>query len=259
MKDINVITGDCLKVLPTIERESVKLIFADSPYNIGIVYGDHHDDNVSPEQFMRWVELWMVECHRVLAPDGSMWLLINDEYAAEFVVAMKRLGFTMRNWVKWYETFGVNMTKKFNRTSRHLLYFCMSAKDRVFHREAVSRPSDRQVKYNDSRANPAGKILDDVWTDIPRVCGTFKERIAEFPTQLPIKLTNRIVGACSDPGGLVCDPFAGSGTSGASCVWLGRRYIGIELGEKFAELSRQRLSREWEEMNDLAASMEGGM
>ena len=58
---------------------------------------------------------------------------------------------------------------------------------------AVTVPSARQEKYGDRRASPGGKIMGDVW-EVPRVCGTFKERVKGVPTQLPSELVRRISG-----------------------------------------------------------------
>jgi DNA modification methylase len=129
----------------------------------------------------------------------------------------------------------------FNRTKRHLLYMVRDPKRFTFNRCAFATQSDRQKKYNDKRANPAGKILDDVWI-IPRVAGTHSERINGVPTQLPMELLRRVVGCSSNPGDLVIDPFSGSGTTAAACVELGRRFLGIELSPQYAELSRRRLA-----------------
>ena len=144
--------------------------------------------------------------------------------------------------MKWYETFGVcnSSGSNFSRTSRHLLYFSKSPRQFTWNLEAVTRPSDRQTKYGDSRANPGGKVMDDVW-QVPRLVGTSTERMPDFPTQLPMDLIRPIVGACSNPGDLVVDPFNGSGTTGAVCVELGRRYLGIEKSATFADLARKRL------------------
>ena len=60
----------------------------------------------------------------------------------------------------------------------------------------------------------------------------------DFPTQLPIALLRPIVACASRPGDLVVDPFSGSGTTGAACIELGRRFVGLELSENFADLSR---------------------
>jgi DNA methylase len=110
----------------------------------------------------------------------------------------------------------------------------------VFDVDAV-RVESRRQGLGDRRANPAGKVPDDVWT-ISRVAGTFGERIAGFPTQLPVKLASRVVACASEPDDLVVDPFSGSGTTGRACIGLGQRFVGIELSEGFAERSRRLLA-----------------
>ena len=185
-----------------------------------------------------------MQCAEILKPDGSMWLIINDDSAAEFVVACKHIGLTLRRWVKWYETFGNNCQNNFNCTSRHLLYFVKDPNRFKFNPEAVTRKSDRQAVYGDKRAAPGGKVWDDVWgvtPRIPRLVDNAVERLPDFPTQLPLALVKPIVAACSDVGDVVVDPFNGSGTTGHACIELRRRYYGIDISEQFLEASRQRL------------------
>ena len=238
--DWRIVTGDCVEVLRSL-ADRPRLIFADPPYNIGFDYGAGYDDRRDDADYLAWVREWVGLASDRLTPDGSLWVLINDEYAAEYAAILKSAGLTIRNWVIWYETFGVNCPNKFNRTKRHLFYSVKDAARFVFHADAVSRPSDRQLKYDDPRADPAGKLLDDVWTDIPRLVGTAAERVPDFPTQLPLALLRRVVGCCTDPGDLVVDPFNGSGTTGVAAVESGRRYLGVERSEVFAELARLRL------------------
>lgn len=130
-----VVEGDCVGVMRDVPDESVRLIFADPPYNIGVDYGTGAAaDQLDDAAYLAWCEQWMTRCAQLLTPDGAMWVLINDEYAAEYVVFLKRkLRLHQRGWVKWYETFGVNCTDNFNRTSRHLLYFTRSRERFVFH------------------------------------------------------------------------------------------------------------------------------
>ena len=66
------------------------------------------------------------------------------------------------------------------------------------------------------------------------MCGTFKERTGH-PCQMPEAVLERIIRVSSNPGDLVLDPFAGSGTTLATARKLGRRYLGIELSEEYAE------------------------
>ena len=239
-----IVEGDCLEILPTVAAGSVRLIFADPPYNIGIRYGDHHDDNMESEDFMKWCEDWMRACVERLTPDGSMWVLINDEWADVFGCLLRDVGLHRRSWIKWYESFGVNTSSNFNRCSRHLFYMVKSRDRFVFNDEAVSRPSDRQMKYGDKRADPGGKLWDNVWginPPIPRLVENAKERLPDFPTQLPLALLRPIIACASEPGDLILDPFNGSGSTGEAALRLGRRYTGIEQSAEFARLARLRL------------------
>lgn len=239
--------GDCLNLLRFVEPGSVRLAFADPPYNIGIDYGTGPAADSLPDQdFLDWTRRWIGATAATLTPDGSLWVLINDEWADHFGIMLREAGLHRRNWIKWYETFGVNHAGRFNRTSRHLFYCVKDPRQGrfVFNPDAVNRPSARQAKYNDSRADPDGKVWDDVWgidPPIPRLVGNSAERIPDFPTQLPLALLLPIVGCASEPGDLILDPFAGSGTAGAAALKLGRRFVGIEKSARFAELAGMRL------------------
>jgi site-specific DNA-methyltransferase (adenine-specific) len=237
--------GDCLVELDSIKPESVDLIFADPPYNFGVDYGPGANADRLPDAvYLDWCRAWMSRCAEKMIAAGSFWVLICDEYASECAQILKyEMKLTIRAWIKWYETFGVNNSAEnnFNRCSRHLFHCVKDPDHCTFNEEAVRRPSDRQEKYNDARADPAGKILDDVWI-IPRLVGTAKERIDGFPTQLPLELLRRVIGCASNPGQLVLDPFSGSGTSGEAAIRAGRRYLGIEKQKNFVELSRLRLT-----------------
>ena len=223
------------------EMGPATLIFTDPPYNIGIDYGSGKAaDLLDHDQYMAWVRRWVGLCRECLAEDGSLWVMIGDEYAAEYAITLKEAGFSIRSWIKWYETFGVNCSNKFNRTSRHVFYATMDEHSFVFNPEPVTRPSDRQTKYGDQRAASGGKLWDDVW-QIPRLTGTCSERIPDFPTQLPLALVEPIVLCASNPGQLVVDPFNGSGTTGVASVRNGRRYVGIESGAKFADIASRRI------------------
>jgi site-specific DNA-methyltransferase (adenine-specific) len=223
------------------EHGPARLIFTDPPYNIGIDYGGGRDqDQLDDDEYMTWVSNWLALCWECLTDDGSLWVMIGDEYAADYAIALREAGFTVRSWIKWYETFGVNCLNKFNRTSRHIFYAVKDSSRFVFNPEPVTRPSDRQTKYGDSRAAAGGKIWDDVW-QIPRLTGTCAERIPDFPTQLPLALVEPIVLCASMPGDLVVDPFNGSGTTGVASIRNGRKYVGVEKSEKFADLSEMRL------------------
>lgn len=234
-----ILVGDCLRVLPTIAAESIDLIVADPPYNIGIDYGmgkkaDRRGD------YWAWCRKWIYLCNRVLRDGGSMWIISGQEHGAEIDLSIQLEGLTVRNRITWHETFGVYCHGKFGRCSRPVFY-AVKGRDYTFNREAVTVPSARQQKYGDSRAAPGGKIMGDVW-QINRVCGTFTERVKGVPTQLPSELVSRIIGVSSNPGDAVLDPFAGSGTTPAVAASMGRIATGIELNPEYAAIAERRVA-----------------
>lgn len=237
-----IITGDCLGAMQKLKPGAARLIFADPPYNIGLDYGKGPQaDQLAEHKYLAWCQQWLTACVRLLTEDGSLWVMINDDYADHFGLLLRQTGLHRRAWIKWYETFGVNCSNNFNRCSRHIFYCVKHPRRFVFNTDAVSRPSDRQLKYADRRAAPHGKLWDNVWT-IPRLVENSQERLPDFPTQLPLALLSPIVGCASNPGDLIFDPFTGSGTTGAAALLSHRRFTGCELNPRFAQAAEIRLT-----------------
>ena len=159
---------DCLSGMEKIAAGSVELAFADPPFNIGYDY-DLYEDRLEAEKYLDWSRRWTALVVRALRPDGTFWLAIGDEYAAELKVMLQREhGLFCRSWVVWYYTFGVNCTSKFNRSHAHLFQMVKDPKKYTFTPDAVRVPSARQLVYADSRANPAGRLPDDTWVLRPQ-------------------------------------------------------------------------------------------
>jgi DNA modification methylase len=249
---------DCLEGLQRLPAESVHLAFADPPFNIGYEY-DVYDDSRDADQYVAWTRRWGEQICRVLKPNGTFWLAIGDEFAAELkLLFQKELGLTCRNWVIWYYTFGVHCKLKFSRSHAHLFYFVKDPKNYTFNSLAIRVPSARQLVYADARADANGRVPDDTWIlrpqDLPegfgsdqdtwyfpRVCGTFKERAGWHGCQMPEQLLGRIIRACSNEGDVVLDPFAGSGTTLVTAKKLGRKWLGFELSPNYAAQTQARL------------------
>lgn len=160
---------DCIAALEQMPPGCVDLAFADPPFNIGFDY-DVYDDGQDPETYLGWCKQWIAGVHRVLKDDGTFWLAIGDEYAAELkVLAQREIGFRCRSWVVWYYTFGVNCKNKFTRSHAHLFYFVKNEKQFTFRGDDLENriPSARQLVYADKRANPNGRLPDDTWIIAP--------------------------------------------------------------------------------------------
>lgn len=156
--------GDCIAGMNRLAAESVDLAFADPPFNIGYEY-DVYQDKLGREKYLDWSREWIKGVHRVLKPDGTFWLAIGDEYAAELKVLSQEVGFHTRSWVVWYYTFGVNCKNKFTRSHAHIFYFVKDPDNFTFRSEDLENriPSARELVYNDKRANPNGRLPDDTW------------------------------------------------------------------------------------------------
>ena len=266
--------GDCIDTMRAWPKAGVDLIFADPPYNIGYKY-DQYEDKRDDAEYVQWTYDWIDACADLLKPTGSFYILIGDEYAAETRMHLKQLErdrrLVLRNWIICHYTFWPDCKVKFNRSHAHLFYCVGSAAFApwtlknppfTFNRQTIAVPSARQTTYNDTRANPKGKLPDDTWYLRPqeaiegdsglfdesgdtwyqsRLCGTFKERQGWHPCQLPEALLERIVKLSSNEGDLVFDPFTGSGTTLAVAARLKRAWLGCELSDDYAKRATERI------------------
>lgn len=261
LKKNQIYQGDCIKQLAKLDKGSVDLVFADPPFNIGYDY-DVYDDAQSPEKYLSWCRQWINGVYRALKPDGTFWLAIGDEYAAELKIESQKAGFHCRSWVIWYYTFGVNCANGFSRSHTHLFHFVKDPKNFTFVRPNpnVRVKSARQLVYADLRANPSGRLPDNTWITRPqdapsafrpnhdtwffsRVAGTFKEREGFHGCQMPEQLLARIIRTSSNPYDLVLDPFGGSGTTLCVAKKLRRNWMGFELSKDYVKHIKNRLQQ----------------
>lgn len=261
--EISVWNKDCIAGLGMFDHaEAVKpkLIVADPPYNIGKEYLDH-DDKMTPGDYREWCEDWITAIFETLDKHGSFWLVINDEWVCDLDVAARAAGFYRQNWVIWYYTFGVACQKSFSRSHTHLMHYTKLKKGYTFNADAVRVPSARQTVYGDKRALGKGKLPDNTWILRPqdekqifepiedtwffnRICGTYHEREAHSPNQLPELMMERIVLVSSNKGDLVCDPFGGTFTTGVAAARHDRNFTGFDISKECCALGRKRLAKE---------------
>ena len=245
--------ADCLELLRGITSDTVDLIFADPPFNLGKLYSSKIDDSLKESDYLVWCKAWLDECTRVLAPGGALfvwnlpkWNLPLGAYVGEKL--------TFRHWIAVDIKYSLPIPKRLYPSHYSLLYFIKGSKPSVFHPDRLPVPCCKHCGgelrdyggYKD-KMNPLGVNLSDVWTDIPPVRHKkYKKREANG---LSLKLLDRIVALASDPGSLVLDPFGGSGTTFVAAELLGRRWIGSEIDcsailERFDSLEGDRLHLE---------------
>ena len=132
--------GDCIRGMSRIPEGSVDLAFADPPFNIGYKY-DVYEDRLAADKYLAWTKEWGRALVCTLKPNGTFWLAIGDDFAAELKLLFQReLGLCCRSWVIWYYTFGVNCKYKFSRSHTHLFHFVKDPKNFTFNRDAIRVP-----------------------------------------------------------------------------------------------------------------------
>lgn len=227
-----IICGDCLEELPKLPR--AKMIFADPPDNVGAKYKGFEDHWETDARYIDW--LCRVS-HAAIKRTELFWLSYNAKWTAGLIGQLQA---RMIPWQEmcalrlfiWRFTFGQHRNTDCGNGYRPILRFKQAVPE--IYPDAIRVKSARQLKYNDKRANPRGRVPDDVW-DFPRVCGTFKQRKKWHPCQHPKDLLRRIVLFSTKPGDLVIDMFAGSGNMLEVCEELGRRCIGIEISRFYCD------------------------
>ena len=238
--------GDCFDVLPAVDDESVDLIFADPPYNIGKLFGKFRDSWPSDSTYAEWCFSWLALCVRKLKPNGSMYAMTSTE-AMPHLDLWIRDRLTVMSRIVWhYDSSGVQAKKYFGSMYEPILFCVRNEQDYVFNADAIEVEARtgavrKLIDYRKDVPTPykTTKVPGNTWY-IPRV----RYRMPEYenhPSQKPEALLERIIKASSNPGDLVLDPFAGTFTTCAVAQRLERRTIGIEMQDEYIKIGLRRL------------------
>lgn len=241
-----IIHGDALSELKKLPSESVDLIFADPPYNIGKNF-DGLVESWDDADFRSWLFEIIAECHRVLKKQGSMYIMNSTENMPWIDLECRKL-FTIKSRIIWaYDSSGVQAKKYFGSMYEPILMMVKDAKNYTFNSDAILVEAKTGAKRAliDYRKNPpqpynSQKVPGNVW-EFSRVRYLMDE-YENHPTQKPVALLKRIILASSCPGDIVLDPFAGSFTTGEVAVETERRFIGIEVNCEYVKMGLRRLN-----------------
>lgn len=240
--NINALEG--IKQLP---NDSIDLVIADPPYNLGKDYGNDSDKK-SPCEFFKWTETWLSLIVSKIKRTGSLYIFATWRYSPEIFVFLKSQ-MTMINEIIWdrrVPSMG-GSTRRYSSVHDTIGLFVKS-KDYYFDIDSVRVPYDAETKKARSRSIFVGKKWlevgynpKDVWT-VSRLHGIHSER-EEHPTQKPLEIIERMVKASCPVGGTVLDPFVGSGTTVAACMLNKRHYIAFELNTDYYKITLDRIER----------------
>lgn len=243
-----IILGNCLNELKSFDNNSVDLIIADPPYNVGKDYGNESDKQ-DFNDYIEFSKKWLSECYRILKKDGTIYVFIGFRYISYLYQIMEKdLGMNFIDWICWHYTQGIGKTKGFSPRHDDILMFSKSKKYK-FNLDDIRVPQKFYRSVNNMRgANPG-----DVW-EVSHIHYCQKGR-QPHPTQKPEAIIERMVLASSNEGDLVVDPFSGSGTTLRVCQQLKRDAIGIELNEVYVEQTKERLASPFEGFDSIDERM----
>lgn len=200
--------GDCLRVLRQLPDASVDLVVTDPPY--GVRYQDRLGRTVANDDDPTRVLSAFTDLYRVLRPNSLCISFYGWGLVDEFFRAWRTAGFRPIGHIVW--------VKEYASRSRFLRYR---------HEQAYVLAK--------GRPEPPTVPIDDIQPWI--YSGN-----TDHPTQKAVRILTPLIEAFTQPGQLVLDPFAGSGSTLVAAMITGRRYLGIELEQKYCALARNRLA-----------------
>ena len=248
-----VILGNCLENLSKIADNSIDLIFADPPYNIGKDFGNNKDKWNSTDEYISWCKLWIDECFRILKKDGTFYFMTATQFMSYLYVYVSEKYNVLSRIIWSYDSSGVQSKKIYGSLYEPIL-MCTKNKNSKYTFnyedilvEAKTGAQRKLIDYRKKVPTPYNtqKVPGNVW-NFNRV--RFKmEEYENHPTQKPESLLERIILASSNKGDIVLDPFSGTFTTSNVAIKLGRKAIGIELNNDYYKIGIRRtgISKEY--------------
>lgn len=225
--------GDCITVMNKIPAESISCIVTSPPYNLknstgnGMRNGsggkwpkaelingyENHHDEMPHDEYVAWQRNCLTAMMRVLKNDGV--IFYNHKWRVQGGMLQDRhdivKDFPVRQIIIWKRAGGINFNAGYFLPTYEVIYM-------------ICKPEFKL-------AEGANKMTD-VW-EVPQARGN------EHPAPMPIELAQKCIQA--SPGGIVLDPFMGSGTSAIAATVLNREWVGIEISEKYCNMADKRV------------------
>lgn len=262
-----VVHGDNLAVLRGLPDACVNLIYIDPPFNTGKLQarkqlrternadgdrvgfgGQRYSTTVLGSRafqdafgdYMAFLEPRLREAHRVLAADGSFYFHVDYREVHYCKILLDEI-FGRQNFLNeiiWAYDYGGRAKNRWPAKHDNILLYAKNHKRYTFNVEDIERIPYMAPSLAGEAKAARGKLPTDTWWHTI-VSPTGKEKTG-YPTQKPLGILRRILTASSNPGDLVLDFFAGSGTTGAAALELGRRFLLVDSNKEAIEVMKAR-------------------
>jgi len=248
--DNKTINADILDVLPLMPDDYADLILIDPPYNLSKDFDTVRFTPMSDEDYEHYLRSWLGKVCSKLKPTGSLYLCGDWRSTAAIQRALQSQ-LTILNRITWQREKGRGAKSNW-KNGMEDIWYATAGSDFTFNlddvklRRRVIAPYREGGKPKDWQETGAGNFRDtcpsNFWDDISIPFWSMPENTAH-PTQKPEKLLAKLILASSNPGDVVFDPFAGSGSTLVTASKLGRSYVGIEISDQYCVWAQERLER----------------
>jgi len=263
--------SDNLKILSEIPSETIDLIYIDPPFNTGRIQSRKRFKTVQDESgdrvgfagrtyksevlsengymdvfddYIAFLQPRLQEAWRVLKPNGSLYFHIDYREVHYCKVMLDQI-FGRENFLNeiiWAYDYGGRAKDRWPAKHDDILYYAKDRQNYTFNREAIDRIPYMAPWLVSKEKVARGKLPTDTWWHT--IVGTNSKEKTGYPTQKPLAIIERILNASSNTGDLVLDFFAGSGTIGAACLKLDRRFILVDNNPQSIEIMKNRFHNE---------------
>ena len=264
-----IVLGDCLDVLGGLEDGCARLVYLDPPFNTGKTQqrtrlrtvrdadgdrkgfkGERYRTEVlgstawkdAYDDYLGFLAPRLAEARRILTADGSLLFHIDPREAHYCKVLLDELfgRASFVNEIVWAYDYGARTKKRWPAKHDTIFWYARDPSRYVFRYDDIDRVPYLAPDLVGPEKAARGKTPTDVWWQTI-VSPTGAEKTG-YPTQKPLKILERIVRVHSDPGDLVVDPFAGSGTTGEAAAKLGRDYLLVDANPEAVRVMADRLA-----------------
>ncbi|MCB0746217.1 MAG: site-specific DNA-methyltransferase [Ignavibacteriae bacterium] len=243
-----IINQDLFEVIKYLPNNFVDLLFIDPPYNLSKTFNSNKFTKKTIDEYTDWLDNLIKQLIKILKPNSSIYVC-GDWLSSTSIHIVLNKYFKVKNRITWEREKGRGAKTNWKNSTEDI-WFCTNSDDYTFNIDEVKLKRKVLAPYKEN-GNPKDWENDldgnfrlthpsNIWTDITIPFWSMPEN-TEHPTQKPEKLMAKIIMASSKKEDIIFDPFLGSGTTAVVAKKLSRKFVGVELDEKFAALAIKRL------------------
>jgi DNA modification methylase len=233
---------DCVDGMGKLPHESVDLVFADPPYNLGVSYGNGHFSTDRHAAYIEWSHRWFEAVYRILKPGGSFYVMQYPEVCALWLPRLTAI-FTFQRWITWHYPTNIGQAPNNWTRSHRAILFCTKGIepnyfDGIADAQPYRNPTDKRIKELIANGAP-GVTPYDTWAY--NLVKNVSEDKTSWPNQIPVQLIERIIKVSCPKEGVACDPFMGSGSTAVAAAKNNRTWIGFDTLDTSKEETERRI------------------